>query len=66
MYGEKTSAWNWIPQRQCPQHGANGISRTPGVALKLVVAKIDEDTFARLPGTRRPTFDSYTEITHEV
>src|SRR5262249_8317720 len=61
----KTGARNWITQRQCPQYRSDCVRRAADAALKNVVAEIDEGTFARLPGTRRPAFDSDTEITHE-
>src|SRR5215471_2689148 len=61
----KTGARNWITQCQCSQHGANRITVAADAVLKDVIAEILEDTVAGLIGTRRPTFDSYTEITHE-
>ena len=61
----KAAARNWITQCQGSQRSTDRVGGAAGVALKNPVAEIDEGTLARLSGTRRPSFDSDAEVTHE-
>ena len=61
----KAAARNWITQCQGSQRSTDRIGGAAGVALKNLVAEIDERPLARLSGTRRPSFYSDAEVTHE-
>src|SRR6266478_6683021 len=52
-----------ITQRQSTQHRADHVALAGNTVLKNIVAEIDKDILARLPGACCPTFDPDAEVT---